>query len=153
MTMGAGVSISSSIGSSPLAGVFGIGVLPVKMRREASARRTVAPAILGGKSTSPWNIRKSPEPTMRASQFTVRVSVATLSPTLERRGRDFTLTGALEIVSAFSEPLPYARLMTSQLPSSPRMSFHPRQMGRISDHIRSRPLPSCREILLLCRRL
>ena len=42
---------------------------PVKIRREARARSTVPPAILCVRSTSPWRIRKSIEPIIRAVQL------------------------------------------------------------------------------------
>ncbi len=86
-TTGAGISVSSSSdSSSAFSEGLGIGDLPVKISSEARASRTVAPAILGGKSTSPWNMRNSPVPTTRAVQLIIRVSDATLSPAPERRG-------------------------------------------------------------------
>ena len=53
---------------SSIAGII-IFSRPVKIRREARARSTVPPAILCVRSTSPWRIRKSIEPTIRAVQL------------------------------------------------------------------------------------
>ena len=53
---------------SSIAGII-IFSRPVKIRREARARSTVPPAILCVISTSPWRIRKTIEPRIKATQL------------------------------------------------------------------------------------
>ena len=58
----------SKVWGSFIAGII-IFSRPVKIRREARARSTVPPAILCVISTSPWRIRKTIEPRIKATQL------------------------------------------------------------------------------------
>ena len=59
---------------------------PVKIRRDARARRTVPPAILCVKSTSPWRTIKSIEPMIRAVQLISLVRETMPLPVLTEGG-------------------------------------------------------------------